>query len=108
MALLAKRVRAKRELLKITSTSSAVEKRRIRSKMSAAFSLVSISDFPWRRGLLRLPFAACKTGLAPSLRIGRAYANISEARGAGAVSGTDNLLGLAFAAIRSSPQRPLV
>src|ERR1700731_1987606 len=42
MMLLAKRVSAKRESLKIASTSSADDRRRIRSKTSAAFSLVSI------------------------------------------------------------------
>src|ERR1700704_6123019 len=46
MVLLAKRVKAKREPVKMASTSSADEKRRIRSKMSAAFSLLSIPKFP--------------------------------------------------------------
>src|ERR1700676_4776749 len=46
MVLLAKRVKAKREPVKMASTSSADEKRRIRSKISAASSLVSIPEFP--------------------------------------------------------------
>src|ERR1700690_191797 len=49
MVLLAKRVKAKREPVKMASTSSADEKRRIRSKISAARSLVSIPDFPLKR-----------------------------------------------------------
>src|ERR1035438_7197093 len=45
MALLAKRVSANRAPVKRTSTSSADEIRRTRSKMSAACTLVSIVDY---------------------------------------------------------------
>src|ERR1700724_250927 len=55
MVLLAKRVKAKREPVKIASTSSADEKRRIRSKISAASSLVSIPEFPVETRLAASP-----------------------------------------------------
>src|SRR6266403_1955825 len=46
MVLLANRVKANRERGKIASTAAGDEKRRTRSKMSAASSLVSIPKFP--------------------------------------------------------------
>src|ERR1700716_2403587 len=49
-----------------------------------------------------------KKGQAPSLRICRAHANISEPRRARTMPGAHDLLRLALAAIWSSPQRPFI
>src|SRR5271163_2619022 len=96
MVLLAKRVRAKRELVKLASTSSADAKRQMRSKMSAACSLVSIS--------LRSP----SLGGELASFVGRPHTNIPKPRRARAMSGAHDLLRLSFAAIRSSPQSPFI
>src|SRR4029077_4136930 len=103
MVLLAKRVKEKREPVKMASTSSADEKRRIRSKRSAASSLVSIPEFPVKT---RLPASPPPRTL--SLRIRRADANIQEPGRTRPMSRAHNLLRLALAAVWSSPQRPLV
>src|ERR1700693_1963563 len=72
MVLLAKRVRAKREPVKMASTSSADAKRRMRSKISAARSLVSIPEFPVETRLGPAPppqnrHPASKRGQSPRL-----------------------------------------
>src|SRR5947209_8526318 len=113
MTLLANRVKANREPVKMASTSSADEKRRTRSKMSAASSLVSIPKFPVETRLAA-PSPSTesspprKDGASPSLRICRADANIPEPRRTRPMSRAHNLLRLALAAVRSSPQCPLV
>src|SRR5208337_4637024 len=99
MVLLAKRVRAKREPVKMASTSSAAEKRRIRSKTSADCSCVNNS--------LTFSVSLCLCGeLTPPVR--RADANISKPRRARPVSRAHDLLRLALAAVGRSPYRPLV
>src|ERR1700720_1879783 len=118
MVLLAKRVSAKREPVKMASTSSADEKRRMRSKISPAFSFVSIPRFPLEDAPCRVsggPTAssphtsACHPdGASPSLRICRADANIPEPRRPRPMSRTYHLLRLPFAAVGSSPKRPLI
>src|SRR5208282_4235731 len=55
MVLLAKRVSANRDPVKMASTSSADEKRRIRPKISAACSVVSIPEFPVETRLAASP-----------------------------------------------------
>src|SRR5208282_6316491 len=119
MVLLANRVRAKRELVKIASTSSADEKRRIRSKMEAACSLVNIvgrlSVFSMlaeeslnhrgHRGT-QGKAALVPCGLSPVVLcapcgeltspVCRADANIPEPRRACAMPGAHDLLRLTF------------
>src|SRR5581483_4816250 len=93
MVLLAKRVRANRPPVNNTSTSSAEESLRIRSKISPACWSVSIPYqlFHRSRSLKRA-----------------AYFDPSESSGRRAVSRSHHLLRLAFPAVRSSPQSPLV
>src|ERR1700690_3359004 len=95
MVLLAKRVKAKREPVKMHSTSSADENPQMRSKMSAAFFLVSMFQF-------------CVSSDGSTSLIRRAHADVAKACRACAVSGADDLLRLSFAAVRSAPERPLI
>src|SRR5208282_557219 len=99
MVLLAKRVSAKREPVKIASTSSADEKRRMRSKMSADCSRLS--------NFLTFSVSRCLCGELASL-VRRADANIPKPRRASAMPRAHDLLRLPLAAIRSSPYRPLI
>src|SRR5208283_723135 len=87
MVLLAKRVSAVWVPEMSNSISSAWEKRRSFEKISSARSRVSILFRPL---------------------VSRSDTDVAEPRGRGTVSGAHNLLGLAFAAIRSTPKRPLV
>src|SRR5512135_2353331 len=110
MVLFANRVRAKREPEKSTSISSAEEKRRMRSKMSEACSRVNIVS-AYRSKPLTTEDTGFHGGMRPSWRlalIGRAYLDIAKPCRACAVAGSHHLLRLAFAAVWSSPECPLV
>src|ERR1700678_257175 len=102
MVLLAKRVRANRELVKMASTSSADEKRRMRSKIPAACSrvsnfLLSLYLCLWGTNFAELAYFVC-----------RAHPNISKPRRTRAMPRAYYLLWLPLAAVWSAPQSPLL
>src|ERR1019366_5257102 len=82
MALLAKRVRASSE----------------------AATMASISVTPRARAAS----TTCPKMASESSRIGAPDPDVTKARGAGAVAGAHHLLGLALAAVRHAPQRPVL
>src|SRR5690242_21647956 len=100
MVLFANRVSANRPLEKWTSTSSAVESLRIRSKRSAASSWVSIQIgycFSSASVSLWLASLKCTPHLDPP-----------KSRGRRSLAGSHHLLWLSLPAIWSAPQGPLV
>src|SRR3954453_7997361 len=97
MVLFAKRVRANFPPEKRTSTSSALESFRMRSKMSAAWSGVSIQDFA-----VSSQFSFSRTLKRTS------HHNVSKSCGRCPMARAHYLLRLPLATIRGSPQCPFI